>query len=422
MYRRPARSGVNSGLFMPEQSTTTTNILPGVPSPYFRRPSSPSVAHSSGSSPSGSPSNLRPSPASCATAPRLSVIDNVKLYLTHRPAASMAIGLEGAVEEARRTLDATSVTGAKLIAAAEEKLEQARTSYQRCLRLRAERVREFEGCALISECLRRLYMAASTTSDNSKGSLSSNAARAQLESSSNGSAAAASVSAPRRSDLLSLHLTLTREGFLAPTAVGEDAGAFPFCWAAPSYVRYDETDKRRAASAEEALTMAGGGEELLAEWEGVSSNLKKKEEPGAKPSDLAVWDDGIRAWRVLQARGDVERFANTLTFPGFLRAMFELADAHLTHAEPELHTPFGRDVPRNLQDYLDFSWRLVRSCVGQAATPATPPSGTTSPPPSGTPSPSPTPTLKHSWPPCDEHWYMHISASNPHVTLPVNFP
>ena len=42
-------------------------------------------------------------------------------------------------------------------------------------------------------------------------------------------------------------------------------------------------------------------------------------------------------------------FAHTLTFESFRRVVFDLADAHLTHAQREVLAPFVGDVGARLQ-------------------------------------------------------------------------
>jgi hypothetical protein len=148
--------------------------------------------------------------------------------------------------------------------------------------------------------------------------------------------------------------------------------------------------------------MGGGGEAILdehaAEHASVGSVALEEDEAACV---LTCWDEGQLAWRLLQVRGGVRRFANTLTIGALCRAVFECADAHFMHTRL---APNGGDAPATLQEYLDFAWRLAERCVvpreplpteGSAQEPAA--LHAALPPPA-------TLRLKHAWPAYDAHF------------------
>ena len=385
------------GIFAAETSVTTRNLLPSLPL-VCRSTTAPSHAPSA--------TALDGERLQRGRVPRLSASENVKLTLTFRPDVSTAISLDEAVDEAKREFDPHNEIGvsnhegpnprspppplppaassaalrgssvrshavqAMLIAAAEAKQLENRREFERCANARAERQAAFMRCDPIATVLLRLYRAVSTTSKTSGGY----------------------VSAPRRMDFLDVHRTLLREGFLDESAVGEEASAFPYCYAPPAWSESEFAGPRAGATGDAtggatggasagdntgvevaasagmtrdadvqgaAPELSGGGEAIRAEYTAEHASKSAEE-----LSLIACWDVGLLAWRLLQARGGVKRFAHTLTFDAFRGVIFDLADAHLTHAQRNSLAPTrSGDVATRLQAYFEVACRLVNACL-----------------------------------------------------------
>ena len=212
--------------------------------------------------------------------------------------------------------------------------------------MRETRQKAFIRSADIARVLRRLYVAVSTTSQTSGGH----------------------VRAPRRSGFLDLHLCLVSEGYLNESAAGAETAVFPYCYSPPYWSEYKlaqttssgtQCDGELETTEGASVPELGAGGQAMRDEHAVEHGSKT----AAELSFIATWDVGLLAWRLLQARGGVKRFAHILTFDGFRCAMFDLADAHLTHAQRDVLTPFNGDVKTYLQTYLDFVHKLVETCL-----------------------------------------------------------
>jgi len=306
------------------------SVLPGI-----RR-----FKQSTGSLSARTVANSAPSkPSSARGPPQLKASSNTSLILTACPSIATAVSLDQAVDEAREKFEAAKRNNSEgplfkeLLAAAEKKQQENRLEFERCACLRAERLRAFEGSAEIVNVLQPLYEAVSRVSKTSSGQM---------------------VSAPRLPDFLDLHLSFLQEGYFSTRAVGAEWAAFPFCYAPPAYVRSEYVSKEVGGG------MDGGGAAVLTEFEEEHKAMSVED---MAASALSSWDVGLLAWRLLQARGGVKRFANTLTFEALRLMVFELADAHLTHTHLTHTHLTRRDAPVHLQDFVIFAWRLVEQCV-----------------------------------------------------------
>jgi hypothetical protein len=188
------------------------------------------------------------------------------------------------VDEAHRKLDKSSAIGAQLIAAAETKQRENRLEFERCAIARsvalglerapllppltnprwlglscslspssvrfppdrsAERIKAFVASDEVATTLHPLYAASSTSSKNDKSG-------------------GGYTNAPRRTDFLSLHLTLLREGYLDASAVGAHTSSFPYCYAAPPFIRSEYVKKEfKCEEGAERGAEAGGGDAQL---------------------------------------------------------------------------------------------------------------------------------------------------------------
>jgi len=396
--RASANSGVKRGTFSAEQSLTTLNILPGIPS---SRPATPDIMAGRSTCPQSHRADSQ-----SAHAPRLATESDATLTVTLLPDVSATASLEATVDEARQKMSKghQTVAGRSLVEAAEKKELEMKREIERCARMRLDRLHAFETCDEVSTVLQPLYEAFSTSSKTS---------------------GAGQISAPRHTDLLNFHLTIIREGLLDSKVVGSERTSFPYCYAPPAYIRskYVSRELGGEAREEEGELGSGGGHGVIEDYTAEHGSTSAEE---IADSPLACWDGGVLAWRLLQARGDVKRFAHTLTFEGLRRIVFELADMSFTQNLSDLlagrsvlvvrRTTRENDMEVSLQEYVDFAWRLVERCLVVPLVDSSPPSPE---PVESTPYP-PTQdsrlkesctamrTLKFSWPAYDAHFSTTI--------------
>lgn len=170
-----------------------------------------------------------------------------------------------------------------------------------------------------------------------------------------------------RGAFLDLHLSLSREGVLDPGVVGKVMSRYPFCYAAPRYVRRLEGHwpKRQPNESDVVET----GEEVL------TDEVTGERLTGRASSGLAAWDDGIRLWALLQGSGLVEgdnEHGGSISASAFEQIAFEIADAHVTFAcmgdkadgaTDTTQITVGASTHVPLQAYLDVLTRLVERVV-----------------------------------------------------------
>lgn len=382
----------NGSIYAAETSYSTLNVLPGLPSCFSRATGGGGASssrthdetrteHASG----GWTLRLQPeentqlkltftpevracplpSPVSLSTAHRLivphvrygfvshayphSFVEHTCLLMTPSLVTRMhqvktAVSLDEAVAEAKEKLEGKSEIGMKLIDQAVAKQQENAREFARCIAMREERLSVFMRSEAIATVLRRIYVAISTTSQAKSGGY---------------------LSAPRRGNFLSLHLTLVREGFLDQSQVGALLATYPYCYAPPTWLDYVMTDHGAGGAAAPAAApspsseMSGGGDFLLDEFK-----AEHWSKDTAELGPLACWDAAQLGWRMLLARGGVKRFALTLTFEALRRLVFEMTDAHLIYAKRDLLRPFPQgDVRASLQDYLSFACKLAEACL-----------------------------------------------------------
>ena len=385
-----------SGRFSVELSLTTPFIAKAESdtwkpwrTPPSQRPSRPSTAGKSSSSPAG----RRSSPE------RRSEEETMMLRLTAWPSMQSVFGLEEALAEARNRLDPTSMNGLKLLAAGMAKRVEQRNEFKRAGAARDARLSAFRNCRKIENKLRELSAAAragreagakAAEATSNWKALGRGSPIAGMDGDDKGDESWQDPTAAktnksrlfkmdphddgyglRRSDFLDLHKCLFRGDFFARNAIGKEMSRFPYCYAPPSYLKLISDDYWNAADARDQAQqeLRGGGGDVDSEkvaqepaWKRALEsieNIAHADElmPKSKPSDsekepgsaggadgdaqaeslkiqgatpaLSVWDAGIRVWMMLVERGAVTN--GHLAFDAFIDITFELADAHITH-------------------------------------------------------------------------------------------
>lgn len=267
--------------------------------------------------------------------PTLPEADNLKVRLTMRPSVLEVDSLKRTTAEAKRVLDKTSVNGAKLIAAAEAKLDACIAEMDRCVEANATRRAAFHQCAVIQRAVEDLVSAAGVATE-AVGETERTLTRAQF---------------------LDVHVNFVRAGCLARDRVGDEASQGIYIYAPPLFVRrFGGTGtKRRTRSSRESKDRRSRASR-------ESKTGEEEEERLGRTDGLAAWDAGIALWKMISRRksmGDGRLSANALA-----EAVFELVDARLTHKyRGEIRPGMSGDRVISLQEYLDEVAKLVRGCV-----------------------------------------------------------
>ena len=285
-----------------------------------------------------------------------------ELILTARPDFGAALGLEQAMNEARSRMDPTSAKGLRLLSNALAKRADQRREFKRCLRLREGRLEAFRRCEPITQAIMRIVAAANEAAEGD------------------------STVGLRRLDLMDWHRCLIKGGFLRRSAIGRQLAREPFCYVPPAYLEYARQFLEGGVLAKTVQEVAlshshgdavlvnveriGHADELMPRPNAHDEEHAKEvmvsdaDEGGAQSADgVAIWDAGVKLWRLLVNHGAVQN--GELPFDAFVEVVFELADAHVSHALRHYLTEAGSSVYVPLQEYLDFANRLVKACVAQ---------------------------------------------------------